>query len=168
MSRNLPQSKLPSESQKKIKLVLLIDEADAMNGYDQVIHAQLRRIFMQDFSLNFAAVISGTHYIQTWNRPESPWWNLFTLIELKPLSEPDAKKLIQDPVKGIFKFRDDALDNVLEKTACKPYLIQQLCISLVNHALDEQRRIITLEDVEFVIKQSDFIINGVTEFHGSN
>ena len=139
-----------------------------MNGYDQVIHAQLRRIFMQDFSLNFAAVISGTHYIQTWNRPESPWWNLSTLIELKPLSEPDAKKLIQDPVKGIFKFRDDALDNVLEKTACKPYLIQQLCISLVNHALDEQRRIITLEDVEFVIKQSDFIINGVTEFHGSN
>lgn len=139
---------------KTVKIVLLIDEADAMNQYDQAIHAQLRRIFMQEFSMNFAAIISGTSYINNWNRPESPWWNLFTLIELKPISREDAKKLIYVPVKGIFKFKNEALEAILEATKCKPYLIQVLCLNLINQALDEHRRTIKKQDVINILKNS--------------
>jgi len=132
---------------KTVKIILLIDEADAMNEYDQAIHAQLRRIFMQDLSMNFAAIIAGTSYIKNWNRPESPWWNLFTLIELKSFNSKDAKKLIQMPVKGIFKFKDEALETILDVTQCKPYLIQVFCLNLVNQALDERKRTIEKHDV---------------------
>ena len=142
---------ISSRYKNSVKLILLIDEADAMNLYDQAVHAQLRRIFMQDFSLNFGAVIAGTDYIQNWNRPESPWWNLFTLVQLKPINKADAKKLIQEPVKGIFKFKDETLEKIIDHTNCKPFLIQQLCIKLVNHALDERRRTIYLEDVNFFL-----------------
>jgi len=136
-----------AQNSKRGKFVLLIDEADAMNQYDQTIHAQLRRIFMQEFSLNFAAIISGTNYIQNWNRPESPWWNLFTLIELNSFSKADATKLIQAPVKGIFTFKNDAIDTIIEATGGKPYPIQMLCMNLVNSALDKYRRTIRKEDV---------------------
>jgi len=141
-------------SDKTVKIVLLIDEADAMNEYDQAIHAQLRRIFMQEFSMNFAAIISGTSYIKNWNRPESPWWNLFTLIELKPIPREEAKKLIYVPVKGIFKFKNDALETILEVTSCKPYLIQALCLELINQALDEHRRTIKKQDVLKLLKNT--------------
>jgi len=138
---------ISNQNSKLVKFVLLIDEADAMNQYDQSIHAQLRRIFMQEFSLNFAAIISGTNYIQSWNRPESPWWNLFTLIELNSLNKTNAAKLIQSPVKGVFKFKDDAINTIFEATSGKPYHIQTLCMNLINSALDKYRRTIRGEDV---------------------
>lgn len=142
-----------TQNSKRVKFVLLIDEADAMNQYDQMIHAQLRRIFMQEFSLNFAAIISGTNYIQSWNRPESPWWNLFTLIELNSFTKADAAKLIQAPVKGVFKFKNDAIDAIIEVTGGKPYPIQTLCMNLIYSALDRNRRTIYKEDVLDLLNQ---------------
>ena len=142
-----------AQNTKRVKFVLLIDEADAMNEYDQSIHAQLRRIFMQEFSLHFAAIISGTNYIQNWNRPESPWWNLFTLIELNSFNKADAAKLIQAPVKGIFKFKGEALDAIIDATEGKPYLIQTLCMNLIYSALDRNRRTILKEDVLEVLNK---------------
>lgn len=148
---------LSAQHPQIVKLVLLIDEADAMNQYDQITHAQLRRIFMQDFSLNFGAIIAGTNYIQNWNRPESPWWNLFTMIELTAFNQKSAEKLIQAPVKGIFKFTPDALSTIIEKTQCKPYAIQTLCMHLVNRAFDRHRRTIRKEDVVLVFNNLNLI-----------
>lgn len=150
-------------SSKAVKMILLIDEADAMNEYDQAIHAQLRRVFMQEFSANFAAIISGTSYIKNWNRPESPWWNLFTPIELKPFHRDDAKKLIQIPVKGIFKFKNEALETILNVTQCKPYLIQVLCLNLISQALDEHKRSITRYDVLSLLKTNKMLLLHETE-----
>ncbi len=144
---------LKTKFSNTVKVVLLIDEADAMNEYDQVIHAQLRRIFMQDFSTNFSAIIAGTNYIKNWNRPESPWWNLFTQVELKSFDPEDAKKLIKKPVKGIFKFTDEAINKILDFSENKPYLIQLLCIRLINNALERKKRKITEREVEFAISR---------------
>ena len=144
---------LKTKFSNTVKVVLLIDEADAMNEYDQIIHAQLRRIFMQDFSTNFSAIIAGTNYIKNWNRPESPWWNLFTQIELKSFEPEEAKKLIKKPVKGIFKFTDDAINKILDFSGNKPYLIQLLCIRLVNNAFEIKKRKITEKEVEFAISR---------------
>jgi len=146
---------LSANNHKSIKLVLLIDEADAMNEYEQTVHAQLRRVFMQEFSQHFAAIIAGTNYIKNWSRPESPWWNLFTLIELNPIEKNDAIKLIQEPVKGIFKFKDEALEKIITYTNCKPFLIQQLCIKIINNLLDERRRTVFVEDVVLLVEQND-------------
>lgn len=138
---------LADGEKKRLKLVLLIDEADTMNQYDQSLHAQLRRIFMQDVSVHFAAVITGTHFIREWNRPESPWWNLFTLMELAAISETAARELIQKPVQSLFSYDPAAVTAIVALTDCKPYAIQMLCLHLIDRMLDLQRRIIHAEDV---------------------
>lgn len=138
---------LAAGERKRLKLVLLIDEADTMNQYDQSLHAQLRRIFMQDVSVHFAAVITGTHFIREWNRPESPWWNLFTLMELAAISDSAARELIQRPVQALFNYDPDAVTAIVTLTGCKPYAIQMLCLHLIDRMLDLQRRIIHAEDV---------------------
>lgn len=146
---------LNAHVQQQLKIVLLIDEVDVMNKYDQIVHAQLRRIFMQDFSINFAAVLAGTNYIRDWNRPESPWWNLFTLIEVKPIPETAARMLVTQPVKGIFKFNDDAVTAIVQAARFKPYLIQRICIEAVNFVLDRNRRRIRKEDVEAALNRCE-------------
>ncbi|MCI0516069.1 ATP-binding protein, partial [candidate division KSB1 bacterium] len=153
---------ISARQSRPVKLVLLIDEADAMNEYDQIIHAQLRRIFMQDFSLNFGAIIAGTHYIQSWNRPESPWWNLFTMIGLQAFSEPDAQQLIQAPVKGIFKYTPEAIAEILNQTEAKPYAIQTLCLNLVARAFERGRRKIERADVLAVVESLNWEMKQVT------
>ena len=39
------------------------------------------------------------------------------------------------------------VDRIIEKTQCKPYLIQKLCTDLVSRLHEERRRRITLADV---------------------
>ena|GEM_PF-3439590 len=145
------------------KLVLLIDEADAMNAYDQVVHAQFRRIFMQEYSQHFSAVITGTALITAWNRPESPWWNLFTQTTLGPISERSARHLIVSPAEGIFVFTRGAIKEILAITGCKPYLIQVLCVELVGWANRYQRRRITKAIVHAVRSETGRLFNQQAE-----
>jgi hypothetical protein len=42
------------------------------------------------------------------------------------------------------------VEQIISVTECKPYLIQRLCIALVNRAHEENRRTITLADVDAV------------------
>ncbi len=142
---------LAASSTNTLKLTLLIDEADAMNRYDQIVHSRLRRIFMHDLSLNLSAVITGTRFIQDWNRPESPWWNLFTLMELGALGRRHAEELIRTPVKGLFHFTDDAVAAVIKISECKPYLIQLMCLQLLDRALDSKNRTIRVQDVDAMV-----------------
>ena len=45
---------------------------------------------------------------------------------------------------------DGLVDRIITVTEAKPYLIQKLCVALVNRAHEENRRTITLADVEAV------------------
>ena len=62
---------------KHLRLILLMDEMDVFNAYDQLIQQRLRRIFMRDFAATLGAVIAGIRISKEWGRIESPWYNLF-------------------------------------------------------------------------------------------
>ena len=47
------------------------------------------------------------------------------------------------------------MDRIIELVGCKPYLIQKLCISLVNHMYDDKHRHITVADVEAVAQSKE-------------
>ena len=56
---------------------------------------------------------------------------------------------IQIPI-GIEADYEGVIDLILANTDCKPYLIQKICIALVNRLHDEKRREITIADVEAI------------------
>ncbi|NIR23527.1 MAG: hypothetical protein GWN78_09705, partial [Gammaproteobacteria bacterium] len=50
---------LEKTTDKKVKLVLLIDEVDELNDYDPKVNQKLRSLFMRSFAENLVAVVSG-------------------------------------------------------------------------------------------------------------
>jgi AAA+ ATPase superfamily predicted ATPase len=135
---------------KTVKLVLLIDEVDEMNDYDPRVNQKLRSLFMKSFAENLVAVVSGVEIKKQWEGEGSPWYNFFEEIEVKPFRPQDARELIERPIRGIFKLEGGVVEKIISLTGGKPYLIQKLCVSLVTRLHDQQRRRITIADVEAV------------------
>ncbi|HMB53040.1 MAG TPA: hypothetical protein VKU40_06985, partial [Thermoanaerobaculia bacterium] len=141
-------AELKTKTRKKVKLVLLIDEVDELNDYDPRVNQRLRSLFMRAFAENLVAVVSGVSIKKQWEREGSPWYNFFQEIEVQPLDPEEARSLIEAPVRGVFRFEDGVADRIVERTGAKPYLIQRLCSSLVDRMHQEERRRVTLADVE--------------------
>ena len=144
---------LQKNSDKEIRLILLLDEVDVMNRYDQLVQQQLRRIFMKTFARNLGAVVAGVHISKEWDRLESPWYNLFLEMELPPLSREEAVRLIREPVKGVYSYEDEAVEAIWEYSQGHPQLVQQLCLEAINRLLQEERSRVTKADVESVYRE---------------
>ena len=141
---------LAKKSDKNVKLVLLIDEVDELNAYDPRINQRLRSLFMKSFAENLVAVVSGVAIKKHWESEGSPWYNFFEEVQVKPFRREDARELIERPIHGIFKLDNGVVDAVIGLTDCKPYLIQKLCVALINRLHEERRRRITVADVEAI------------------
>jgi len=143
-------SALRASTTKQVKLVLLIDEVDELNDYDPRVNQRLRSLFMKSFAENLVAIVSGVQIRKDWAREASPWYNFFEEIEVTPLSRGDVEALVMTPIAGVLKVEDGLVDRIVGMTGGRPYLVQRLCISLVNHAYDRGRRVITLADIDAV------------------
>ena len=139
---------LDEKSQRRVKLVLLIDEVDELNDYDPRINQRLRSLFMKSFAESLVAVVSGVEIKKHWERVGSPWYNFFEEIEVLPLSEDEAKQLIERPIAGVLRIGDGVVERILEVTDRRPYLIQKLCVSMVNQAYERGSTVISVADVE--------------------
>ena len=51
---------------------------------------------------------------------------------------------------GIFSYDDEAIEGIINYSECKPYIIQKLCVHLINHIIEQKRRRVTTRDVEIV------------------
>jgi hypothetical protein len=141
-------AELGTRTERKVKLALLIDEVDVLNEYSESVNQRLRGIFMKSFSENLVAVMSGVGIRRRWKSEVSPWYNFFDEIELTPFSREEAEALVREPVAGVFRWRPDAVERVLELSHLKPYLVQKLCVHAVNRMLEAGRSTIRREDVE--------------------
>ena len=65
-------------------------------------------------------------------------------IKVEPFRKEAARELIERPIKGLFKLEEGVADHIVEVTGAKPYLIQRICIAVVNRMHEENRRTITL------------------------
>jgi hypothetical protein len=137
-------------SHRTMRLILLLDEVDVMNGYDQLVQQQFRRILMKRFAQQVGVVASGVNVFREWSREESPFRNLFVEIHLGTMEEEAARRLIIEPVKGIYGYDDEAVDLILRYSEHKPWRVQRLCLELVNRLLTERRTRVTRQDVEEV------------------
>jgi tetratricopeptide (TPR) repeat protein len=141
---------LKGRTEKKVRLVLLIDEVDVLNEYSERVNQRLRSIFMKTFSEHLVAVMSGVGIKRTWNSEVSPWYNFFDEVELTPFTREEAEELIRTPVGGVFRYEPEAVEAILAASRLKPYLIQKFCIHAVNRMLEEHRTTVSRADVESV------------------
>jgi hypothetical protein len=146
-------STLQAGTERRLKMVLLLDEVDELNKYSEQTNQKLRSVFMKTFGESLVTVMSGTHIEKRWRSEGSPWYNFFEEIEVLPLERPDAIRLIRGPVRGIFAWDDAAIENILSYSECRPYLIQRFCVHAINRIIDAKRRRVRVEDVEAVRAQ---------------
>ncbi len=151
LRKNIGQ--LKKHCERSPKLVLLLDEVDLLNSFSEHTNQQLRSIFMKGFAKHLVAVMAGININTTWKSEGSPWYNFFEQLELKPFSEDQARTLVTDPVRGIYTYHGEAIDKILDLTRRKPYLIQKMCVNLVAHVLNQNRKKITTQDVMFVYQE---------------
>ncbi len=131
---------------KHLRLILLMDEMDVFNAYDRLIQQRLRRIFMRDFAATMGAVIAGIRISKDWGRIESPWFNLFNEIELKPFTREQGIELLTESVRGFYRFEPPVIEFIIENAAGRPHRIQQYGLEAVGRMLADGRRTITMED----------------------
>ncbi|HNN97916.1 MAG TPA: hypothetical protein PKI03_36885, partial [Pseudomonadota bacterium] len=84
----------------------------------------------------------------------SPWWNFLVEKELGPLTPAESRELILGPVRGLFRFDEDAIQRVIAHTQGKPLLLQTLCAAILQHQYHSKifSRRVRLADVEEVIR----------------
>jgi len=138
----------PVVAPRQVRIILLIDEMDAIDGYSRLIQLQLRRIFMSPLAENLGAVVAGVQISKAWDRLESPWYNLFYEFPLEPFDETQARQLLTEPVRGIYEWAPEAIEFVVAHSDGRPYRLQQYALEAVNQMLSVGRTRITLADVQ--------------------
>jgi ligand-binding sensor domain-containing protein len=133
---------------RQLRVVLLLDEMDVIDGYDRLAQLQLRRVFMSPLAENLGAVVAGIQISKSWDRVESPWFNLFNEFPLAPFDDEQAEELLVEPVRGVYEWEPAAIDFVVARAEGRPHRLQQLALEAVNHMLAAGRLRITLEDVQ--------------------
>jgi tetratricopeptide (TPR) repeat protein len=146
-------AELATRTTRSVRLVLMLDEIDVLNEYSERTNQLLRSIFMKTFSEHLVAVMCGVGVKRTWSSDASPWYNFFEQLRLTPFSRADAEALIRTPVAGVFRYEAQAVENILEYSGMKPYLIQKFCIQAINRILEQRRSTIGALDVESVRPQ---------------
>jgi hypothetical protein len=106
---------------------------------------------MKSFAESLVAVVSGVEIKKHWERVGSPWYNFFEEIEVLPLSEEEARRLVERPIAGVLRVGDGVTERILETTGKRPYLIQRMCVSLVNRAYEQGNTTISVADVEALV-----------------
>jgi tetratricopeptide (TPR) repeat protein len=140
--------RLKERSPKQVKLVLLIDEVDELNDYDPRVSQSLRSLFMKRFAENLAAVVAGVRIRKEWEKEGSPWYNFFEEIEVNAIPAEEAQRLVQEPVRGTFRFAPGVAEQIVAVSHGKPFQIQRRCLALVQRLHEEGRSTVTLADVE--------------------
>lgn len=146
-------ARLAETTKKRVRVVLILDEVDAMNTYQPVTQQQLRRIIMRTYTHSLGTVVAGVNISKSWDRVESPWYNLFNEVALGPVSDAAALELILEPVRGIYQFAPEAVTYITLHARGKPYLLQQHCMEAVNLMLADGRNQITLDDARSALIQ---------------
>ena len=143
-------AELATRTTRRVKLALLIDEVDVLNEYSESVNQRLRGIFMKSFSENLVAVMSGVGIKRRWKSEVSPWYNFFDEIELAPFTREEAEALVREPVAGVFRWKPEAVERILELSELRPYLVQKYCVHALNRMLEDRRGSVRVDDVEAV------------------
>ena len=164
--RSLKRYVSKRESWHGVKVVLLIDEFQYI--YDRILAGKIPQSFMQSWKAllqanYFHAVLVGQDVMPKFKLRFPNEFGTTQDERVTYLKPDDARSLIDEPIRigdkqGDSRYREQAIEQILELTAGSPFYIQMLCNRLVEYMNVKHARLVTEADVEQVKNE---LISGV-------
>jgi AAA domain len=151
----------PSDQGNGVSLVILLDEVDTLLGYDlqhgMAIFSTFREL-SQERHCRF--VLCGERVLRDQlYAPSSPLFNFCSVIQLGPLQEHAARRVILEPMKtmGIsIQSQEEVVFEICKLSSCHPNLVQYICQQLILEANARGSHLISPADLENVRHSSSF------------
>lgn len=154
------------EDWRNIRLVLFIDEFSYI--YGQIVAGRIPALFMKNWKAllqenYFSAVLVGQDVMPKFKQRFPNEFGTTQDERVSYLKREDAVKLIDEPIRikdrqGESRYRERAIERILELTAGSPFYIQIICNRLVEYMNRKRAGLITEADVEQVKQE---LIHGV-------
>ncbi len=149
-----------------VRVVLLIDEFSYIYGY--ILNGMIPETFMKNWKALlqdnfFNAVLVGQDIMPKFKQRFPNEFGTTQDERVTYLRREDAIRLIDEPIRigvrfGESRYRERAIERILELTAGSPFYIQILCNRLVEYMNRKRASLVTEADVEQV---KDELISGV-------
>lgn len=145
-----------AESAAERGLVLMMDEFQAIEprsaALDRDVYKMLRSVIQHDPKVDF--IISGTMQMERIIREyEAAMFGSALIKRIDFLDEQDARKLINAPVSSRITYSKEAVDLIVEMTACHPYFVQLVCWTLTRYLIERGKTRVYGQDVERILPQ---------------
>jgi len=155
-----------SDYWNKLRLVVFIDEFSYI--YSQIISGRMNDLFMKNWKAllqenYFSSVLVGQDIMPKFKQRFPNEFGTTQDERVTYLKIEDATKLIEEPIKkggknGESRYRERAVERILELTAGSPFYIQIFCNRLVEYMNRKHAPLVTKADVENVKNE---LIQGV-------
>lgn len=148
LNRAITDHKLP-------RLVLMFDEVELLvefGGQDML--DWFRSLIQSSYYIIF--VVAGSERLYSLTQDYgSPFYNIFKIIELHPLTSEAARALVEEPARQIgLEISPDEINKIMSYAGNNPYFIQGLCHYLVERLNQKGRSRVYPEDTDQVLSQS--------------
>ena len=154
------------EDWRGIQVVILIDEFSYI--YGQIVAGHIPELFMRNWKAllqenYFSAVLAGQDVMPKFKERFPNEFGTTQDERVTYLKPEDAIKLIDEPIRiggrqGDSRYRERAIERIIELTAGSPFYIQIFCNRLVEYMNRKHARLVTEADVEQVKNE---LIRGV-------
>lgn len=155
------------------KIIFILDEVDELIAFDKQNNFKLMKTFRKMSQKNYCQFIfSGFKELYHHKRDiETPAYNFYKEIRLKPLDPKPALELITKPMRNIGVQYKNERDRhlILEYTSCHPNLLQFFCEHLIDKIEEhetEDSRTIFREDIDELYDSTyeEYVIDDVYMF----
>ena len=146
------------EDWRNTRVVLLIDEFSYIHG--QIVAGNIPESFMKNWKAllqenYFNAVLVGQDVMPKFKQRFPNEFGTTQDERVTYLKREDAIKLIDEPIRiggrqGESRYREQAIERILDLTACSPFYIQIICYRLVEYMNRKRAGLVTEADVEQV------------------
>ncbi len=154
------------EDWRDVRIVLLIDEFQYI--YDHIIDGNIPESFMQSWKAflqanYFHAVLVGQDVMPKFKARFPNEFGTTQDERVTYLKQDDARRLIDEPIRiggkqGESRYREQAIERILDLTAGSPFYIQMICNRLVEYMNFKHAGLVTEADVDQV---KNDLISGV-------
>ncbi len=156
--KDLTNGQAGQEDWRGTRVVLLIDEFQYI--YDPIIEGKIPDSFMKNWKAllqanYFSAVLVGQDVMKKFKLRFPNEFGTAQDERVTYLKEEDARKLIDEPIRidgrqGDSRYREQAIERIVELTARSPFYIQIICNRLVDYMNVKHAGLVTEADVEQV------------------
>lgn len=141
-----------------VRIIVLIDEFSYI--YGQIVAGRIPELFMKNWKAllqenYFSAVLAGQDVMPKFKQQFANEFGTTQDERVSYLKRNDAIRLIDEPIRiggkqGESRYREQAIERILDLTAGSPFYIQIICNRLVEYMNRKHAMLVTEADVEYV------------------